>query len=198
MNIHDHYEPEDAPTHDEREHGLFIIDVPLTYHERLEAAAQNGDVRADFELWWRTIGQDIPDRAILARKAWLNLAKPDLMEECISPFLCYEQDEKLMAWQCYAMANAVYIAECEIANARAGCDCADADDEWPFEPQKPDQTQIDAFGVIADETDGFDNWWAEDGSGIPKCEWHDAKEHAHKVALFAYRAGMEQAKGGAK
>ncbi len=60
-----------------------------------------------------------------------------------------------------------------------------------------EQTQIDAFGVIADETDGFDNWWAEDGSGIPVCPWHDCEEHAHKVALFAYRAGMEQGRSDA-
>ncbi len=61
-----------------------------------------------------------------------------------------------------------------------------------FEFQRPDPTQVAAFNALADDTHGFAAWWAEEGSGMTKAPWHDREEHAHKVALFAYRAGMEQ------
>jgi hypothetical protein len=123
MNIHDHYEPEDAPTHEEREHGLFIIDVPLTYHERLEHAAQHGDVRADFELWWRTIGKDIPDRINLAKKAWLWTCTPRLMDEVIACPLKSETDNKWMAWYVFSAGWAVATLETELELAQVPCIC---------------------------------------------------------------------------
>jgi hypothetical protein len=122
MNIHDHYEP-NSPTHEEREHGTFIIDVPLTYHERLEHAGQNGDVRAEFELWWRTIGQDIPDRLILARKAWLWTCTPRLMDEVVACPLKSETNNKWMAWFVFSAGWAVATLETELELAQVPCIC---------------------------------------------------------------------------
>ncbi len=185
MNIHDHYEPEDAPTHDEREHGLFIIDVPLTYHERLEHAAQHGDMRADFELWWRTIGKDIPDRLHLAQKAWLWTCTPRLMATAIACPLRCETDNKWMAWYVFSAGWAVATLETELELAQVPCVC---------QSEKEAQTIFDS---AAADTPGFNQWWQNAGSGIPVNEGADHEEHARKVALFAYEAGMQQAKGGA-
>ena len=66
-----------------------------------------------------------------------------------------------------------------------------------FEFQRPDPTQVAAFNALAEDTHGFAAWWAEEGIGMPKVPWHNCEEHAHKVALFAYRAGMKAQEGGA-
>lgn len=183
MNIHDHYEP-DAPTHEERSHGLFLIDVPLSYHERLEHASAHNDMRASFELWWLDTGKYISDRPTLARKAWLSILGPRTMEYAIRFPLKDVADNKLMAWFVWFAAWSVETMQIEMENEEA---------QIPSHPENPTRKLL---YQSAAETPGFSKWWDNIGSGIPTRSEEDKQEHAHRVALFAYQAGIAQAKGG--